>query len=67
MNIRDWSAVERTAAWLEELIEACRRGGSLYAANNDPVRDVTRKAKALRTSLTTLRTFLDNPKGGHPE
>ena len=58
MNIRDLSALERTAAWITELIQACQRGGVLYGKNPGLVRDVTRKAKALRTSLTTLRDFL---------
>lgn len=58
MNIRDLSALERTAVWLGELIAASQRGGRLYSANPDLVRDVTRKAKALRTSLDKLRNFL---------
>ena len=58
MNIRDLSALERTATWLTELIQACRRGGILYGRSPDRVRDVTRKAKALRTSLDNLREFL---------
>lgn len=58
MNIRDLSALERTAAWLDELVQACRRGAILYGKNPDLVRDVTRKAKALRTSLDKLREFL---------
>jgi hypothetical protein len=58
MNVRDLSALERTAAWLTEVIQACRRGGILYGKNPNLVRDVTRKAKALRTSLNSLRDFL---------
>ena len=58
VNIRDLSTLEHTAHWLDAVIEASRRGGLLYSANQDLVRDVTRKAKALRTSLTTLREFL---------
>ena len=58
MNIRDLSVLERTAAWLEELIQACQPRGILSGNNPDLVRDVTRKAKALRTSLDTLRNFL---------
>jgi hypothetical protein len=54
MNVRDLPALERTATWLDELIRACERGGSCYGKNPDLARDVTRKAKALRTSLTTL-------------
>lgn len=62
MNIRDLSTLERNAHWLAELIEASRRGGPLYSASPDLVRDVTRKAKALRTSLETLRNFLISPE-----
>lgn len=61
MNIRDLSTLERTASWLEELITLCRPRGPL--AGKDPAlqRDVTRKAKALRTSLQKLRAALDDP------
>ncbi len=62
MNIRDLSALERTAAWLEELIAICQPRGRLSSADPQLVRDVTRKAKALRTSLTTLRHSLLPPK-----
>ena len=58
VNIRDLSTLERTAHWLGELIEASRRGGLLSSANPHLTRDVTRKAKALRTSLEKLRDFL---------
>ena len=58
MNIQDLSALERTAVWLDEAIRACRKGGAVYSANPRLTSDVTRKAKALRTSLNTLRTFL---------
>ncbi len=58
MNIRDLSTLERTATWLDELIEACQPRGRLSSHNPELVRDVIRKAKALRTSLNTLRTFL---------
>ena len=58
MNLRDASTLERTAHWLEELIEACRPRGCLSSANSQLVVDVLRKAKALNTSLTKLRDFL---------
>ena len=58
VNIRDLSTLERTAHWLDAVIAASRRGGLLYSANQELVRDVTRKAKALRTSLEKLRNFL---------
>lgn len=55
MNLRDLSTLERTAAWLSELIEACHPRGRLSSHNPRLVRDVIRIAKALRTSLNTLR------------
>lgn len=58
MNIRDLSMLDRTASWLDELIKASEIRGSLYGENPALARDVTRKAKALRTSLTTLRENL---------
>jgi len=59
VNFRDLSCLERTAVWLDELITACRRLGPVYTENPTLAADVTRKAKALRTSLQTLRTFLE--------
>jgi hypothetical protein len=67
MNLRDLSAVERTAAWLDELIEICRPRGRLSSADAKLVRDVTRKAKALRTSLTTLRASLIPDRTGEAD
>jgi hypothetical protein len=68
MTIRELSCLERTAAWLDELIDACQPRGRLSHANPNLVRDVTRKAKALRTSLASLRESLipngkENPDG----
>lgn len=62
MNVRDLSAVDRTATWLIELIAACRRPGQLYGTNPELVADVTRKAKALQTVLDKLRHSLKTPK-----
>lgn len=59
MNIRDLSTLERSAAWLDELIEACHPRGLLSSRNPQLVRDLIRKAKALRTSLTKFREFLN--------
>lgn len=61
MNIQDLSALERTAAWLDEAIRACRKGGAVYSANPKLTTDVFRKAKALRTSLKT-REAISFPK-----
>ncbi len=62
LNVRDLSTLERSANWLDELIHACRKGGPLHARNPTLVADITRKAQALHTSLTTLRQFLDQPQ-----
>ena len=40
MNIRDISALERTAVWLDELIRACERRGSCYGRNPELARDI---------------------------
>lgn len=66
MNVRDLSALERTAVWLEELIQACRRPGPLYAVDPTRVADVTRKAKSLRTSLQALRALISHPEKREP-
>jgi hypothetical protein len=55
MNIQDVSALERTAVWLDELIQACRKGGLVHSANPKLTTEVTRKAKGLRTSIMALR------------
>ena len=62
MDIRDITTLERSAHWTSELIEACRRLGPLYTRNPQLAADVTRKAKALRTSLARFQEFLDAPK-----
>lgn len=62
LNVRDLSTLERAATWLDELIQACRQSGPLHFRNPTLVADVTRKAKALATCLTTLRQFLDQPE-----
>lgn len=58
MNIQDLSALERTSVWLDELIQSCRKGALVYSAHPKLTTDVTRKAKALRSSLNTLRNSL---------
>ena len=61
MNLRDRSALERTAIWLDELIQLCRPRGLLAgAADQRRIADVSRKAKSLRTSLTNLQEALDH-------
>jgi DNA-binding transcriptional MerR regulator len=70
-SIRDLSCLDRTAAWLEELITLCRPRGLLAGKDPARMRDVTRKAKALATSLAKFRDALDDPnhqptKGDEP-
>ena len=62
MDLRDITTLDRSAHWLSELIDACRRLGPLYTRNPQMVADLTRKAKALRTSLARFQEFLDAPK-----
>ena len=47
-------------------LETCRKLGPVYSANPKLTADVTRKAKALRTSLSTLQTFLIPNKENSP-
>ena len=64
MNLRDLSTLERSAVWLDELIQACRKLGPIYSENPKLTATVTRKAKSLRPSLLALKEFLDNLEGG---
>jgi hypothetical protein len=54
-GIRDHAVLEAASARLEELIEACRRGGGLHAQAPHLSAQVSRKAKSLRSSLTLCR------------
>lgn len=65
MNIRDLSTLDRASAWLDELIQACRKLGPLYCENPNLTAAVTRKAKSLRPTLLRLRDFLHEPKEEH--
>jgi hypothetical protein len=65
VNIRHLTTLERSASWLDELIELTRPRGPLYGLDeqgNALVIDVTRKAKALKTSLKKLRDRIENPE-----
>jgi hypothetical protein len=62
IDLRDLSALERTASWLDELLQACRPRGPLHHRHPKFVADVTRKAKALHTALANLCQSLDQPK-----
>ncbi len=66
MDIRHETILDRSAHWLAELVTLCRRLGPVYTKNPKLTADVTRKAKALQTSLQTLRDFLDKPETSTP-
>ena len=59
VSIRDHAILSSAATRLDELIDACRRGHSLYCHSPHLAADVTRKAKALRTSLGSLTASLE--------
>ncbi len=58
-DIRDHAILRSTSTRLEELISACRRRGGIHDHSPNLAADVTRKAKALRTSLAGLMASLD--------
>jgi hypothetical protein len=62
VNIQHHAILQGTADRLEELIPLCRPRGPLSGCDPALMGDVTRKAKALRTSLATFRAALDDPK-----
>jgi len=59
VNIRDRAILNSASARLEELINACRRGGGLHAHAPHRAAEVARKAKSLRTSLAGLAAALE--------
>ena len=61
MKIRDLSALDSASKWLDELLQACRKYGPIYNANPKLTATVTRKARALRQSLYSLREFVRKP------
>lgn len=63
MNLRDLYTLERAASGLDDLIQACRKFGSVYCANPKLTAQVSRRAKSLRPALQALRDFLIPPKG----
>jgi hypothetical protein len=58
-DIRDHAILRESSAKLEELIHACRRRAAIHGHSPNLAADVTRKAKALRTSLASLISSLD--------
>ena len=58
MKIRDLSALDSATKWLDELTQTCRKYGPIYNANPKLTATVTRKARALRQSLYSLREFV---------
>jgi hypothetical protein len=67
MNIRDLSALERAATWIDELIQACRKYGQIHCKHPKLTAQVTRRAQSLRSKLRSLRECLDNAKGGRDD
>ena len=63
MNIRDLSAVDSAARYLDELVRACHKLGPIYCENPKLTTNVSRKAKSLRPTLAALRAFFIEPKG----
>lgn len=61
LNIRDHAILKSAAERLDELVTACRARGPVYGIDAVLAADVTRKAKALRTSLGKLREAADEP------
>jgi len=59
VNIRDRAILNSASGRLEDLIEACRRGGGLHAHAPHRTAEVSRKAKSLRTSLAGLAAALE--------
>jgi len=59
-DIRDHAILQEASTKLDELIAVCKRGGKLYGHAPTLAADVTRKSKALRTSLTGLIASLES-------
>ncbi len=64
LNIRDLSALERAANWIDELIQVCRKYGPVHCKEPKLSAQVNRRAQSLRSALRTLRETLDTLKGG---
>jgi hypothetical protein len=62
VKVRDLSALDSASKWLDELFQACRKYGPIYNANPKLTATVTRKARALRQSLYSLREFVRKPE-----
>ena len=61
VKVRDLSALDSAMKWLDELLQACRKYGPIYNANPKLTATVTRKARALRQSLYSLKEFVRKP------
>jgi hypothetical protein len=61
MKVRDLSELDSASKWLDELLQACRKYGPIYNANPKLTAMVTRRARALRQSLYSLREFVRKP------
>jgi hypothetical protein len=58
VKVRDLSTLDSASKWLDELLQACRKYGPINNANPKLTATVTRKARALRQSLYSLRELL---------
>jgi hypothetical protein len=64
LNIRDLSALERAATWIDELLQTCRKYGPVHCKEPKLTAQVKRRAQSLGSALRSLRETLDTPKGG---
>jgi len=63
LNLADQTILDRSAHWTAELIKCCRKFGIVHGKSPQLCTEVTRRAKALQTSLKKLLAALDETKG----
>jgi hypothetical protein len=61
MNARDLFTLERTEAWLNDLIRVCRKLGPIRTRSPKLAARVTIRAKHLQDALRTLMEALEPP------
>lgn len=66
-SIREHAILEAALERLEELINACRRGGGLHVLAPHRAAEVSRKAKSLRRSLAELAAAMEAGAEPPPE
>jgi len=62
LNLADQTILDRSTHWINELIRCCRKFGIVHGKSPQLCTEVTRKAKALQTSLGKLLEALDETK-----